>query len=196
MSNLKKIAPATYLLPQEKEMRVPGLIIATQKLLDALDIEEPLKQVRNVACLPGIVGYSIAMPDMHWGYGFPIGGVAAMDATSGVISPGGVGYDINCGVRLALVPIKYKDLQPNIKDMLIHRIFSLVPSGVGHGHRQKNLTEKDFQNLLHKGAKWSIEQGFGFARDLDHIESNGMIEDADFDAVSSVAKDRGKNQLG
>ncbi len=196
MSKIQKIAPATYLLPQEEKMRVPGLIIATQKLLDALDIEEPLKQVRNVACLPGIAGYSIAMPDMHWGYGFPIGGVAAMDATSGVISPGGVGYDINCGVRLALVPIKYKDLQPNIKEMLIHRIFSLVPSGVGHGHRQKNLTEKDFQNLLHKGAKWSIEQGFGFARDLDHIESNGMIEDADFDAVSSVAKDRGKNQLG
>lgn len=198
MSNwkLKKIAPAIYVLPQEKGMLVPGLIIATEKLLNEMDIEEPLKQVRNVAFLPGIVGYSIAMPDIHWGYGFPIGGVAAMDATTGVISPGGVGYDINCGVRLALVPLKFKDLQPAIKEKLIHRIFSLVPSGVGHGHRGKALTEQDFKNLLCKGAKWSVEQGYGFARDLDHIESNGMIEEADDEAVSSVAKHRGRNQLG
>jgi tRNA-splicing ligase RtcB len=196
MFNLKKIAPATYVVPQENKMVVPGLIIATSKLLEAMEIEEPLKQVCNVACLPGIVGYSIAMPDIHWGYGFPIGGVAAMDAATGVISPGGVGYDINCGVRLAVVPIKFKELQPSVKEMLIHRIFSLVPSGVGQGHRGKSLTEKDFRNLLHKGAKWSVEQGYGFARDLDHIESNGMIEDADFDAVSTSAKSRGKNQLG
>lgn len=196
MSNLKEFAPATYILPQEGEMKVPGLIIATPKLLQAMDIEEPLKQVRNVACLPGIVGYSIAMPDMHWGYGFPIGGVAAMDSNTGVISPGGVGYDINCGVRLALAPIQFKKLQSSIKEMLIHRIFSLVPSGVGKGHSQKRLTEKDFQNLLLKGAKWSVEQGYGFARDLDHIESNGMIESADFEAVSALAKNRGKDQLG
>src|SRR5579863_418883 len=144
MSKMKQLAPATYILEQEGAMKVPGLIIATPKLLQAMDIEEPLKQVRNVACLPGIVGYSIAMPDMHWGYGFPIGGVAAMDSDTGVISPGGVGYDINCGVRLALVPIQFKKLQSSIKEMLIHRIFSLVPSGVGKGHRQKTLTEKDF----------------------------------------------------
>ena len=151
MSELKLIAPATYEMSQEGAMKVPGLVIATPKLLQAMDIEEPLKQVRNVACLPGIVGYSIAMPDMHWGYGFPIGGVAAMDAKTGVISPGGVGYDINCGVRLALAPIQFKDLQSSVRDMLIHRIFSLVPSGVGKGHKQKPLTEKDFQNLF---AKW------------------------------------------
>jgi tRNA-splicing ligase RtcB len=196
MSKMKQIAPATYVLEQEGSMKVPGLIIATPKLLQAMDIEEPLTQVRNVACIPGIVGYSIAMPDMHWGYGFPIGGVAAMDAKNGVISPGGVGYDINCGVRLALAPIKFKDLQSSIREMLIHRIFSLVPSGVGKGHKQKPLTEKDFQNLLLKGAKWSVEKGYGFARDLDHIESNGMIEGADLSAVSSLAKDRGKDQLG
>ena len=196
MSKLKQIAPATYVLEQEGAMKVPGLIIATPKLLQAMDIEEPLNQVRNVACLPGIVGYSIAMPDMHWGYGFPIGGVAAMDAKTGVISPGGVGYDINCGVRLALAPIQFKDLQSSIREMLIHRIFSLVPSGVGKGHKQNPLTEKDFQNLLVKGAKWSVEKGYGFARDLDHIESSGMIEGADLSAVSSLAKDRGKDQLG
>src|SRR3984885_14902736 len=102
MSNLQKIKPATFLLPQEGKMNVPGLVIATEQLLSEGDIDKPLEQVRNVATLPGIVGYSIAMPDIHWGYGFPIGGVAAMNAEEGVISPGGVGYDINCGVRLAV----------------------------------------------------------------------------------------------
>ena len=120
---MKQIAPATYVLEQEGSMKVPGLIIATPKLLQDMDIEKPLDQVRNVACLPGIVGYSIAMPDIHWGYGFPIGGVAAMDAKTGVISPGGVGYDINCGVRLALAPIKFKDLQSSIRNYSSIRFF-------------------------------------------------------------------------
>src|SRR5580658_2131573 len=105
MSELKKIKPATYILPKEGDMRVPGLIIASEKLIEEIKGDKSLDQVRNVAYLPGIVGYSIAMPDIHWGYGFPIGGVAAMDCETGVISPGGVGYDINCGVRLALVPV-------------------------------------------------------------------------------------------
>src|SRR5919205_890165 len=100
MFDLNKFAPATYELPQSEGMRVPGLIIANEEMLKDLEIQKPLEQVRNVAYLPGIVGHSIAMPDIHWGYGFPIGGVAAMDAEKGVISPGGVGYDINCGVRL------------------------------------------------------------------------------------------------
>src|SRR5262245_29369562 len=113
MSNeLQKIAPCTYVLPQTGGMRVPGLVIASEQLLAEVDIEKPLEQVRNVAYLPGIVGYSVAMPDIHWGYGFPIGGVAAMDAKEGVISPGGVGYDINCGVRLAVAPLKFRDLDP------------------------------------------------------------------------------------
>lgn len=196
MSELKKIAPATYLLPQEGKMLVPGLIIATPELLHESDIEEPLRQVRNVACLPGIVGYSIAMPDIHWGYGFPIGGVAAMDVETGVISPGGVGYDINCGVRLAIVPLIFKDLSDKMKEDLIYRIFSLVPSGIGHGHKGKALSEQDYHQLLLKGAKWSVEQGFGTAEDLEHSESHGMIEDANIDAVSHTAKERGKNQLG
>jgi tRNA-splicing ligase RtcB len=177
-------------------MHVPGLIIATPDLLKDAAIEEPLKQVRNVACLPGIVGYSIAMPDIHWGYGFPIGGVAAMDAETGVISPGGVGYDINCGVRLAIAPLPFKELTEKNKEDLIYRIFSLVPSGVGHGHRGKSLSEGDYQQLLLKGAKWSVDQGYGFPQDLEHIESRGTIEDADVDAVSHTAKERGKSQLG
>jgi tRNA-splicing ligase RtcB (3'-phosphate/5'-hydroxy nucleic acid ligase) len=177
-------------------MRVPGLVIATEKLLKEMDIEEPLNQVRNVACLPGIVGHSIAMPDMHWGYGFPIGGVAAMDIETGVISPGGVGYDINCGVRLAIIPIAFKELTKQLKDKLINRIFSLVPSGVGQGHHGKSLSDDDYRNLARKGAAWSIEHGYGFQRDLDHIESNGVIEGADLELVSPSARKRGKDQLG
>lgn len=194
--NLKKIGPATYLLPQEGGMRVPGLLIASEKLLEEID-EKPLDQVRNVAHLPGIVGYSIAMPDIHWGYGFAIGGVAAMDAEHGVISPGGVGYDINCGVRLALVPELFSHLSDSNKQTLLSRIFALVPSGVGHGHKGlRSLSDKDYNQLLRIGAKWSIDRGFGFAKDLDHMESQGMIEEANPDAVSRTAKDRGKDQLG
>ncbi|MBS0616300.1 MAG: RtcB family protein [Verrucomicrobia bacterium] len=192
----KEIAPGAFLIPKEGGMRVPGLVIASQKLLEEMDIEQPLEQVRNVAHLPGIVGYSIAMPDIHWGYGFPIGGVAAMDAEEGVISPGGVGYDINCGVRLALVPIPFNTIDARHKEMLIQRIFSLVPAGVGHGHRGRGLSDRDYHDLLRKGARWSVNQGYGFERDLDHIESGGMIEDADPDAVSVHAKQRGKDQLG
>ena len=134
---LEKTGPALYELPREGDMRVPGLVIASDALLAEGEMEKPLEQVRNVACLPGIVGYSIAMPDIHWGYGFPIGGVAAMDAEEGVISPGGVGYDINCGVRLAIVPIKYQQLDPKTRERLLKEIYQRVPSGVGHGHAGK-----------------------------------------------------------
>lgn len=197
MYNLKKIAPATYLLPQEGGMRVPGLIIATQKILEEIDFEKPLEQVRNVAHLPGIVGYSIAMPDIHWGYGFPIGGIAAMDPENGVISPGGVGYDINCGVRLALLPDKYDNWSERIKQELLQKIFALVPSGVGRGHRgTRGLSERDYAQLLESGARWSVEHGYGFLKDLEHMESNGKIEGADPGLISTSAKQRGKDQLG
>ncbi|MES2345202.1 MAG: RtcB family protein [Chlamydiota bacterium] len=198
MFSYQEIAPATYLIPQEKGMRVPGLVIATKKLLEDLDIEKPLDQVRHVAYLPGITGYSIAMPDIHWGYGFPIGGVAAMDAETGVISPGGVGYDINCGVRLAIIPIKYQELgDDRKKTQLLQKIFHLVPSGVGRGHKKEHkLTESDYRSLLEQGAKWSIERGFGFSKDLEHMESYGVIENANYAAVSHTAKERGRSQLG
>src|SRR3989338_9222201 len=123
----EKKGVATYLLPQEGSMRVPGLIIATEKLLKELEIEKPLEQVRNVATLPGIVGYSIAMPDIHWGYGFPIGGVAAMDIENGVISPGGVGYDINCGVRLALVDVPFATIDERHRSELLKALFEKIP---------------------------------------------------------------------
>lgn len=194
MSGLILKGPATYILPQTEGMKVPGLIVATEPLLH--NLEQPLDQVRNVAHLPGIVGYSIAMPDIHWGYGFPIGGVAAMDEKEGVISPGGVGYDINCGVRLAIINRPYKDLSENQKKELLTSIFHLVPSGVGHGHKQQALTEQDYRGLIHQGAKWSIEKGYGFEIDLEHIESRGIIAGADEQAVSHEAKKRGANQLG
>lgn len=196
MSNLQKIKPAVYLLPKEGGMRVPGLVVATEQLLQEMEIDKPLDQVRNVAYLPGIVGYSIAMPDIHWGYGFPIGGVAAMDIDNGVISPGGVGYDINCGVRLAMVPALFKDLSEENKKELIKTIYQLVPSGVGHGHRGGGLNDADYHHLIEKGARWSIEQGFGFPNDLEHIESNGLIEGGALKAVSAQARERGRNQLG
>jgi tRNA-splicing ligase RtcB len=197
MSNLRQIGPATYLLPQEAGMKVPGLIIATEELLKDIEIDKPIEQVRNVACLPGIVGYSIAMPDIHWGYGFPIGGIAATDAETGVISPGGVGYDINCGVRLAIIPEFFSKLEDPIKNELIKRIFAYVPSGVGRGRRHaRSLSEKDYSELLTQGARWSVEKGFGFPIDLEHIESHGKIENADPSLVSVQAKTRGKDQLG
>lgn len=189
-----QIAPCTYELPQEEGMRVPGLIIASERLLEEVDIERPLQQVRNVAHLPGILGHSIAMPDIHWGYGFPIGGVAAVDVAEGVISPGGVGYDINCGVRLAIAPLLYADLKK--KKALLEEIFRRVPAGVGQGHQGKNLSDHDYSQLLTRGARWSVDQGMGFAEDLEHCESAGTLEGADPQAVSETAKTRGKKQLG
>ncbi len=198
MSEMKRIAPATYLLPQTAGMRVPGLVIATEELLKEIEIDRPLEQVRNVAHLPGIVGHSIAMPDIHWGYGFPIGGVAAMDAETGVISPGGVGYDINCGVRLALLKEPWAAFDERKRGALLRALFDKIPSGVGQEQKEaaRSLSDSDYRNVLEKGARWSIEQGYGFSEDLEHMESRGCIEGASLDAVSRGARDRGRKQLG
>lgn len=196
MYNLEKRGPCTFVMPKEGGMRVPGLIIASEELIEEVEINAPLDQVRNVAFLPGIIGYSIAMPDIHWGYGFPIGGVAAMDAETGVISPGGVGYDINCGVRLALAPMPFKELKESQKKELLHAIYKNVPSGVGHGTRGKGLSETDYNRIAEMGSRWAIEHGCGFTRDLEHTESNGVLAGAGCETVSALAKDRAKNQLG
>ncbi len=197
MYKLKKIAPATYLMEKEGGMLVPGIIIATEELMDQIDFERPLDQVRNVAFLPGIVGHSIAMPDIHWGYGFPIGGVAAMDPEIGLISPGGVGYDITCGVRLVIIPETLSAIEGPHGEKLLKQIFANVPSGIGRGHKKtRGLSERDYKELAEKGARFAIEQGNGFPEDLEHIESKGLIEDADINAVSAVAKERGKTQIG
>lgn len=179
------------------KMNVPGLVIATKELMQEVDFERPLEQVKNVATLPGIVGYSIAMPDVHWGYGFPIGGVAATRFQDGVISPGGVGYDINCGIRLAAVPIKMKELDEITKQKLLQSIFEKVPSGIGKSHtKEHKLSDTDYKALAEQGAKWSIEQGYGLEVDLEHMESRGKIEGADMKYVSDLAKKRGAAQLG
>lgn len=197
MYDLDKQGDATFLLPRSGEMNVPGLVIATEELLREMEIERPLEQVRNVAHLPGIIGHSIAMPDIHWGYGFPIGGVAAMDINEGVISPGGVGYDINCGVRLAIIPEEFRLLKEKEKKKLIQQIFKLVPSGIGKGQKKgSDLSDSDYKKIAEQGAHWSVEQGYGHPIDLEFIESHGVIAGADINAVSHQAKERGRNQLG
>lgn len=195
MFELKENGSCSYLLPKQGLMQVDGLVIASAEQLKNPDMQEPLKQVCNVACLPGIVGYSIAMPDIHWGYGFPIGGVAAMDVENGVISPGGVGYDINCGVRVAFAPLKFKEIKLEHREALLKRLFTLIPSGSGQGHAEGALSLKpaDYRGVVNLGAKWSIERGCGFAKDLEHTESYGRLEDADLGAVSEEAQLRGKN---
>jgi len=198
MSELQQIGPSTYLLPKKGGMRVPGLVIASEELLKEIEIDRPLEQVCNVAHLPGIVGYSIAMPDIHWGYGFPIGGVAAMDAETGVISPGGVGYDINCGVRLALVDgLPFNKIDERSQKALLKELFERIPTGVGSGQKgERSLTDADYRALLEGGAAWSVAQGYGYPEDLQHMESHGKIEGASLDAVSRLARDRGRLQLG
>ncbi len=197
MFKLKKIGPATFSISKEGKMHVDALVIATEKLIKEKELEKPIEQLCNVAHLKGVLNHTIAMPDIHWGYGFPIGGVAAMDAKEGVISPGGVGYDINCGVRLAIIPIYFKDLSEEAKSQLLKRIYELIPSGIGRGQKgKKSLTDQDYLELTTKGASFSIERGYGYPEDILHMESHGCIEGANIDLVSKRARERGKNQLG
>jgi tRNA-splicing ligase RtcB (3'-phosphate/5'-hydroxy nucleic acid ligase) len=197
MFELKKIAPAIYELAKTGGMRVPGLLIANDELLKGIEHDRSLEQVANVAHLPGIVGYSLAMPDIHWGYGFPIGGVAAMDAESGVISPGGVGYDINCGIRMAVLPLPFAKISEKVRKELLQAIFERIPSGVGREHKkERGLGERDYLELVEQGARWSIDRGYGFSEDLDHIESNGCIEGGSIETISMEAQNRGRKQLG
>jgi len=176
-------------------MRVPGLIYATEDMLNQITDNQAFKQVANVAHLPGIVKYSLAMPDIHWGYGFPIGGVAATDPKKkGVISPGGVGYDINCGVRLLRSNINYKDIESDIEE-LIQSIFTAIPTGVGSRGDIK-LSIKEEKVVLFKGAKWAVDKGLGVKEDLIYCEESGQIRGADPDKISERAYERGKDQLG
>ncbi|HDP68393.1 MAG TPA: RtcB family protein [Candidatus Marinimicrobia bacterium] len=195
MESIVQLAPYLWEIPRIGDMNVPGRIYASEKLMRQIQQDESLKQVRNVACLPGIVKYSLAMPDIHWGYGFPIGGVAATNAHSGVISPGGVGYDINCGVRLLRTNLSADFIQPKIKD-LITAIFQAVPSGLGSHGAIRKLKRGDMRDVLLKGAGWAVENGFGKSDDLNFIEDNGRLEGADPDVISERAYQRGMPQLG
>lgn len=193
---LKKISQYKWMIPKGYKpcMKVPGIIFADEEIMNMARRDNTPDQVANVACLPGIVRAALAMPDLHWGYGMPIGGVAATVYPSGVISPGGVGVDINCGVRLLRTNLKKKDIQkvlPEIMDSL----FREVPCGVGVGGPLK-LSRKELRKVLEKGVIWAVEQGFGWPEDPERVEEHGAMEGANPDAVSDVAYQRGQPQLG
>ncbi|MBI2167837.1 MAG: RtcB family protein [Candidatus Omnitrophica bacterium] len=176
-------------------MRVPGMIFADEKLLSKIKTDQSLKQVANVAHLPGIVKYSLAMPDIHWGYGFPIGGVAATDPDeSGVISPGGIGFDVNCGIRLVRTNLTEQDIRPKLRE-LVRQLFNHIPCGVGQSGAIR-VGKEDGRKLLVQGARWAVQHGHGAPEDLAHTEAGGVLEDADPDAVSKRAYERGSDQLG
>ncbi|HEV2722820.1 MAG TPA: RtcB family protein [Thermoanaerobaculia bacterium] len=182
--------PKTY----RGDMRVPARVYTNERMLEQIVSDRSLEQLVNVATLPGIQKYAIAMPDVHEGYGFPIGGVAAVDADEGVISPGGIGYDINCGVRLLRTGRTIAEVKPELRK-IAHSIAREIPSGVGRGGPLK-LKGNDLDRVLADGAKRAVEIGYGDAADLDRIESGGRIPGADPDQVSSDAKQRGHDQLG
>ena len=192
---IEKVNDYTWRIPRSGPMNVDGIVFADEKLMGAIRQDKSLEQVANVACLPGIVKSSIAMPDIHWGYGFPIGGVAAFDPADGVISPGGVGYDINCGVRLLATRIAYSAVKDRLADFM-PRLFGNIPTGVGSSRKDLRLKREDAAKLARQGARWAVGQGFGSAEDLDMIEEGGTIAGADFSMVSDEAFDRGRDQLG
>ena len=193
-NGLKQIDEYRWEVPQTGGMRVPGRVYTSGRMLALLEKEQALAQVANVAHLPGIVRASMGMPDIHWGYGFPIGGVAAFDARDGVVSPGGVGYDINCGVRLVSTALEEKDVRPKLRE-LVEALFRAVPSGVGSTGSVK-LSEKDQKRVLKKGSRWAVENGYGEERDVHFTEDYGCMESADPAAVTDRAMGRGKKQLG
>ena len=192
---IRQLDDTTWEIPKTGGMQVPGRVYASAKMMERIRADKSLEQVANVAHLPGIVKYSLAMPDIHWGYGFPIGGVCATDAEDGVISPGGVGYDINCGVRLLATKLKADDVQPRIRH-LIKELFDSVPTGVGASKAISKLSRKDLEKVAVQGAGWAAENGFGATAQLDFIEENGCISDADPSAVDERPWQRGADQLG
>lgn len=191
---LKKLDTCRWLIPKTGRMRVPGLIFSNEYLLNDIRNDQSLVQVCNVATMPGIVGYSMAMPDMHWGYGFPIGGVAAFDADDGVISPGGVGYDINCGCRLMTTLLHATDLR-DVMQSLVSELFKNIPTGLG-SRGSVRLSKKDQDRVAVEGAAWAVKNGYGEPGDLDRIEDRGTMQGADPSVVSERARKRGIDQLG
>ena len=176
------------------EMRVLGMVYADDALIEQILSDNALQQVANVATLPGIVGHSLAMPDIHWGYGFPVGGVAATHAEYGVVSPGGIGFDINCGVRLLATDLLRDQIRAKV-DKLADALFENLPSGVG-GAGMRALTGEEMRAVMTRGAAWAIEEGYGFAEDLEVTEEHGCLAGADTDTVMRQAVQRGIKQLG
>ncbi|OGO30383.1 MAG: RNA-splicing ligase RtcB [Chloroflexi bacterium RBG_16_56_11] len=193
---LEKMDDYRWLIPKSYKtgMRVPGLIYADRGMLEQIIGDQAPEQVANVAFLPGIVGYSLAMPDIHWGYGFAIGGVAAMRVSDGVVSPGGVGFDINCGVRVMRTNLDEGEVRPRIRE-LTDALFNGVPSGLGSKGRIR-LRSGEIDDVLVKGSRWAVQQGYGRKEDLETTEEGGEMAGTDPDRVSDRAKERGVPQLG
>lgn len=183
-------------IPQDYKhgMNVPGMLYADEEMLAHIKEDEAIEQVANVATLPGIVSASLAMPDIHWGYGFPIGGVAATRTSDGVISPGGVGFDINCGVRLLRTNLSEEEVRPKI-DKLVDALYHNVPSGVGSEGKLR-LKPNEVDDVLRKGARWAVDKGYGERDDIEVTEEHGCMSGADPERVSARAKQRGGPQLG
>jgi tRNA-splicing ligase RtcB len=192
---VKRVSETVWDIPTSYKpgMRVPARIFATEKLMREMDAGV-FDQITNVAMLPGIIDYAYCMPDGHWGYGFPIGGVAAMDPEHGVISPGGIGFDINCGMRLVLTSLTYNEVKPHLRE-LVDRLFARVPSGVGCSGFI-NISRDEFRSLADKGSRWCLKNGYGCADDLEKTEEGGCVPGADASKVSQTAVDRGYRQMG
>jgi len=191
---LERVRENVWEIPREGGMNAPARVFASEALLDQIGDDKTLQQLRNSTHLPGIAGRALCMPDGHQGYGFPVGGVAATDVETGCISPGGIGYDINCGVRMMRTNLTYDDLRGREAE-LVDSLFANVPSGLGGG----GIVEGDRETveaILARGVDWALEHGYAVANDLAHCEDEGRRPDADPDAVSQKAKDRGKNQIG
>jgi tRNA-splicing ligase RtcB len=192
---VKKLDDFRWLLPKKGKMRTEGLVYADERMMAVIRKDASLEQVANVACLPGIVGRSLAMPDIHWGYGFPIGGVAAFDMEDGIVSPGGVGYDINCGVRLLRSELDAAEIRDQIPT-LVEALFKNIPSGVGSRRKDLRLSAHEMDSVLVKGAGWAVSRGYGSQEDLEHIEERGCIPGGNPEFVSQRARTRGKDQVG
>jgi tRNA-splicing ligase RtcB len=191
---IEKKSENIYEIPKHGKMKVPSVIIASEKLMEGIKKDKTIHQAENIAKLPGVVDKTMVMPDAHQGYGFPIGGVAAFDLDEGIISPGGVGYDINCGVRLLRVNLDKEEFLEK-REEILNEIYKNVPSGVGVGGELK-INDKEMDEILEKGMVWAFEKGFSTKEDLEMVEDRGSMKNARTDKVSQKAKARGKNQLG
>ncbi|HOK76629.1 MAG TPA: RtcB family protein [Verrucomicrobiota bacterium] len=190
----ERVGPALWEIPKTGEMQVPARIYATAEMMESIRSDPAAQQAANVACMQGIVGASLAMPDIHWGYGFPIGGVAAFDAKDGVVSPGGVGYDINCGVRLMASKLTRAEVLPRLRE-LVNQLFRDIPTGVG-AEGSVSVNVEELRRVVVEGAAWAVRNGLGSESDLEFIEERGCIRGADPAHVSARAWERGREQLG
>ncbi|PSP42933.1 RNA-splicing ligase RtcB [Halobacteriales archaeon QH_6_64_20] len=191
---LQQVREHVWEIPQDGEMGAPARVLASEALLDEISDDRTLQQLKNATQLPGVQEHALCMPDGHQGYGFPVGGVAGIDAENGCISPGAVGFDVNCGVRMVRTNLAYGDVEGHERE-LVNELFDAIPSGLGGG----GVVETDVatvEDVLDRGTDWALEEGYATREDLTHCEDEGQREEADADAVSQKAKDRGKNQLG